>query len=254
MRNLLCFLIVAIFILMSVGVSNAKMVGYWSFDDANNLGKDSSGNNNNGEVKNNLTWSKDGKFGGCAHFNMADANKAYIVVPHSDSLNLIQAVSIEAWVNPDTVSSWMSFSSKGDGPINWSGFINASAKLIMFIGNDMLGDSGKADSISINKWQHVVVSNDANGRLKFYIDGVLVVNEAPHGPIVPTQQQLIIGGTGPNGVYNRDAFNGYLDELKIYDHQLTDQEVITSMAGPGTSAVGPIGKLATNWGALKMGL
>lgn len=248
MRNLLCFLIVTIFILMSVGVSNAKMVGYWSFNDANNLGKDSSGNNNNGEVKNNVTWSKDGVFGGCALFNIAD--KSHIVVPHSDSLNLIQTVSIEAWVNPETVNTWMSFSSKGDGPINWSGFINASGKLIMFIKDDMLGDAGKAGAVTAKKWQHLVLSNDANGRLKYYIDGVLVLDEAPHGPIIPTQQQLMIGGTGPNGVYNRDAFNGYIDELKIYDHQLTEQEVTKSMAGTG-SAVGPIGKLATNWGTLK---
>ena len=59
-----CSLAVA-FILMLSSASNGNLIGYWSFEDPNNLGKDSSGKGNNGEVKNNVTWSADGKFGGC---------------------------------------------------------------------------------------------------------------------------------------------------------------------------------------------
>jgi len=248
MRRFL-ILIFAAFVLVFVGVSEAKLVGYWSFDDANNLGKDSSGNNNNGTVKNNATWSNNGKYGGCAHLNMAD--KAHIVVPHSDSLNMTQALTIEAWINLDSVGSWMSFGTKGD--ITWAGFIYPQGYLIMYIGGTRIGEGlGKANAIQPNKWQHIVVSFDVKDRIKFYIDGNQALDLAPVGPIPPSTEPLIIGGTGHDGVFNRDAFNGYIDELKIYDHQLTAQEVNESMAG--TSAVGLIGKLATNWGTLKMGL
>ncbi len=247
MKGFLSRFLVAAFVLMIAGVSKGDLVAHWSFDDAGDLGKDVSGNDNNGEIKNNVTSSADGKVGSCAHFDIAD--RAHIVVPHSDSLNMEEALTIEAWLNPDTVNAWMSFGVKGDKC--WGAFINAGGSAIFDAGGQWI--SSAAGTIKPGEWQHIVVAYDAEAS-KVYRNGQL----STQGPGIPqigtNNEPVIIGGTGNNGILNRDEFNGFIDELKIYDHFLTEEEIQKSMNPPDPKAVKPGDKLAVTWGELRAGL
>ena len=72
---------------------------------------DVSGNGNNGTITN-ATWTTSGKYGDALVFN---GTNALVTIPDSTSLNLTTGMTLEAWVNPSTVSSaWRDVIYKGN--------------------------------------------------------------------------------------------------------------------------------------------
>ena len=71
----------------------------------------SSGNGNNGTITN-ATWTTAGKYGDALVFN---GTSALVTINDSASLHLTTAMTLEAWVNPSTVSSaWRDVIYKGN--------------------------------------------------------------------------------------------------------------------------------------------
>ena len=75
--------------------ADAKVLGYWTFDDKNDLGEDSSPLGNDGEIKGDgsAEWTAKGKVSGGLSLN-----NAWIEVPHNDSLNLKDQATLMCWV------------------------------------------------------------------------------------------------------------------------------------------------------------
>src|SRR5262245_58946111 len=72
---------------------------------------DSSGNNNTGSLGSGVTWTPQGKFGSALVFN----GTGFVTVPSSASLQLTGGMTLEAWVNPSTVTSaWRDVIYKGN--------------------------------------------------------------------------------------------------------------------------------------------
>ena len=72
---------------------------------------DSSGNGNNGTIAN-ATWTTSGKYGDALSFNGSNAR---VNINDAASLHLTTGVTLEAWVNPSTVSkSWQDVIYKGN--------------------------------------------------------------------------------------------------------------------------------------------
>src|SRR5215472_7057056 len=72
---------------------------------------DASGNGNNGTITA-ATWTTSGKYGGTLSFN---GSTAVVTVPNAASLQLTTGMTLEAWVNPSTVSaSWRDVVYKGN--------------------------------------------------------------------------------------------------------------------------------------------
>ena len=72
---------------------------------------DASGSGNDGTASN-ATWTAAGKYGGALSFNGASSR---VTIPDSASLRLRHAMTLEAWVNPATVSnSWRDVIMKGN--------------------------------------------------------------------------------------------------------------------------------------------
>jgi hypothetical protein len=101
-------------------------------------------------------------------------------------------------------------------------------------------DSG-GNSISLGQWYHVAVSYDRTSltnRPTFYINGVkqsTVTLALPSGA-VPTFTGT--GYIGNSSALNR-AWNGLIDDLRIYDRILNDGEVLTLAQSP-LANVGPV--------------
>lgn len=86
--------------------------------------------------------------------------------------------------------------------------------------------------LSLNKWSHVMAGFDGiTGFIELYINGEKAgVKELPQNSfITPTEENLIIGKTNKsikiNDTYEVGCFCGLLDELKIYNDRLTEEEV-----------------------------
>ena len=78
---LLCCLLSAFLI-----PADAKLLGYWSFDAKNELGKDASPNSNDGAPKSGAKWMEKGKVGGV--LLLVKQEDSYLEIPHDNSLNL----------------------------------------------------------------------------------------------------------------------------------------------------------------------
>ena len=94
------------------GTPAAGLVAAYSFSEgAGTAVADASGTGNTGTVQN-ATWTTAGKYGNALVFN---GTNALLTIPDSASLRLTTGMTLEAWVNPSTVSSaWRDVIFKGD--------------------------------------------------------------------------------------------------------------------------------------------
>jgi hypothetical protein len=96
----------------SSAVATAGLVAAYAFDEGSGTTTaDASGSGNNGTLSN-AAWATGGKYGAALSFNGTNAR---VNVPNSASLQLSSAMTLEAWVNPSTVSNaWRDVIYKGN--------------------------------------------------------------------------------------------------------------------------------------------
>ncbi len=94
--SILTTLIVLLVLCGSTMETHAKVVGYWSFDDPEHIGKDSSHNNNHGELtdRNRAKWVWPSRVGGGLQLDGVSG----LEVPHDESLNLNDQLTVMCWV------------------------------------------------------------------------------------------------------------------------------------------------------------
>ncbi len=193
------------------------LVGYWSFDEGSGTtAYDYSGYNNHGTLYNGPQW-VDGKLGKALSF---DGVNDYISVPHNGNLNITGGITIEAWLNPNTSQSsiWVSIVGKGTG--SWTPDIWNYLLGLEYLKPRIVYGGGLTASQAIpsNSWSYVVfIGDSSSNRLKIYINGVLVSQGTMTS--MPTTNTNSIRITGNN------YFNGLIDEVRIYNRALSDQEI-----------------------------
>lgn len=75
---------------------------------------------------------------------------------------------------------------------------------------------------SLNNWYHITGSASPNGQIKIYIDGVLKNSVSfPYATTGVSNSKLTYGDYSGGGY----AFSGIIDEPKIYNYQLSDEQV-----------------------------
>jgi hypothetical protein len=80
-----------------------------------------------------------------------------------------------------------------------------------------------ADPYSLRRWQHLVAVKDGVS-MKLYVDGKLV-GEGQNTNKLPTGLRLLVGRLYPTDSRSVRPFIGQLDELAIYGHALTPEEI-----------------------------
>ena len=168
------------------------------------------------------TWT-DGKVGKAAYFNGINS---WMTIPSSTALNLPNDITISAWVNGKGL-----YVSNGT---QYGAFVDSNYRARLWYWSQVTGGwvnfytaAGKVPS---GKWSHVVIVNRPGNISgwsvpKIYVNGISQV-------VSTTDTQA--NNSGSNGTvyigeyagyrpYN--AFNGYLDEVKIYNYALSDDEI-----------------------------
>jgi len=88
----------SLLLVLSLALTNtarAELVAWWKLDDGSGTTAfDSSGNGNDGVLEGDPQW-VDGQLGGALE---GDGSGDYIRVPHSDSLDISDAVTVALWV------------------------------------------------------------------------------------------------------------------------------------------------------------
>ena len=213
--------------------AQAGLMGYWSFNEGNGtIAKDSSGNGNDGTISG-ATWAT-GKFGNALNF---DGNADSVKLPNT-AINGLTDITFTAWIKTDA--------NKSTGIItgNKSGMDN---EFLLFIDGGYLSPYVKNQSFLAKKkitdglWHFIAVGRTGNtGEVLVYVDGQLDTrNMLPAGKLVIDPNGLWIGReqdcVGGCWDTNQD-FQGYLDEVAIYNRVLSQAEIQAAM---GTGAAGP---------------
>lgn len=223
------------------------LVLYFPFDQqaANGVVKDESGTGNDGRVEG-AQWVPDGRIGGAYRFKITNLTDR-IVIPDNDSLD-VPNVTMAAWVKTtDKDGFWNRIFDKdwrkgyvltmGGGPNqDMRGKFACQADGLSTVSHDVVADGN---------WHHVAATFDGN-RNRLYVDGVedqqpkalLPLKSA--GPLIPNNWDLCIGNTAVNyyGVREFCAYDGLLDEVRLYNRVLSPEEIKALASSPqgGASA------------------
>jgi len=160
-----------------------------------------------------------------------DGLNDYVTIPHSNSLNKVTGLTVEAWVYPtDDVTPSQSVVGKStsqtqgyifprtdDGWKSFSFYVHLEGQGWSII---------SASYPSINAWHHVAATYDGF-TMKIYLDGELKATKAVTGTISSNQNPVTIG-TQPG--FTGEFFRGSVDEVRIWSRPLDECEIDNNIA------------------------
>lgn len=230
---------------VSVNVLNAEvvtdgLVSYWNLNRETiqaNIVRDILGSNHgtlNGEPK--IT---EGKFGEAIEFDGVDD---YIEIPDTATLRLDRTGAIEFWINIIQINEYQGILIKA---LTWtgSGYVLRYSSEYQFQGGWEWVDFHEDGELIEAEWSHVVMTTDGESA-SLYQDGKLVVSEKT--TVAASTQPLIIGET--LGYF----LNGIIDEVRVYDRLLSEEEIKQNMRAKGLSVENSSNNMTITWATLKI--
>jgi len=200
---------------------SSNLVAYWKFDEGTGTtAKDSSGNGNTGTLTNGPLWTQ-GRIGSALYFDGADDT---VIVPDSNSLDLSNAFTLSAWVNPSQAfTDFRAILVK-----NYSYYLYANAAGYCGDGTPLSGFEQptsnivcQSTSLVPNTWTHLAATYNGS-TLTLYRDGLPVAVANASGALAPTAGSLQIGASQFG-----EFFKGMIDEVRIYKTALNDSDILT---------------------------
>jgi len=197
------------------------LVGYWSFDEGSgSTAYDASGNGNDGTLIHDPKWTQ-GKSGSALQF---DGTDDYVDCGNDESLNITDAITIEAWIKPTTWASYRYPVSKKKDTTGYSlqtGDVSTSGlQFRIYIG----GAAYLAETNilpPLNQYSHIIGTYDGS-RVRIYMNGIeQTIGRDVIGSIDITTNPLTIGCYSSGTCH----FNGIIDEVRIYNRALSAEEV-----------------------------
>lgn len=222
------------------------LLGWWRFDDGSgNVALDSSGNNNTGSLyeMDETDWTT-GVFGTALQFDNS-VMAEHVVVSHSSSLSPTAAVTVLGWAKPITYGSGgaATFVEKAYGT-SYILYLESSLQGLIFNVNgvDCMSNS---TIITLSTWQHIAATYDGT-TVRFYVDGTERGTCNNVGSVGTDTSDVKIG----NDDTLTTAFDGYIDDVRVYSRALSRNEILQIMRGDriAKASVTPevTGALATN--------
>ena len=205
------------------------LVAAYALDDwAGSTASDTSGGGHPGTLIGG-TWVP-GKFGSAASLN---GTGDHVDLPQLGTF-YNSGFTLEAWVkktsalqvNAAVVGTWTA--DGNGGPMIWVDHVSGHYYLTLGKGLSNYLDSGIVPSAGT--WQHLAATFDGT-TARFYVNGTLAASKPYTGSVGNSNTWRIGAYDSPAGGF----FDGTIDEVRIYDHALTQPQVQTDM----TTSVGP---------------
>jgi len=237
MSKKLIYLISFVLLLGLISDASAELVGQWKLDDgAGTTALDATGNGNNGTLEDGPTV-VDGQFGQALAFE-----GSRVVIPASDSLtaDLFQeSFTLVAWINPKrTGNTWQQIfrSIRADGSSNDTLFINNDGRLSWrgLVGGGWAGGMCETapDVVPADQWTHVAVVGDGTN-FRIYVNGALS-RESAFQTTDGTNATYYIGG---DPTTTGESYTGMIDDVRVYNHVLSEDDIKSSMENQGGAIV-----------------
>ena len=223
-------------------VLDKNPVGYWKLEAiSGNTARDSSGNGNDGELLFGVKKDKPGVLEGTGDNAMDfDGHNDRILIDPDSSMANISKGGVAMWFNPDDLNGWQALFSadqsgqRDEGHLDiWLDGDDLRVRF-QYKDNTVSRDSRELrirNVIHKDQWQHLAVTWD-NSRLRVYLNGEEVASDSASGwSFNQGNTPIVLGGSirndgGKDGNHVRSLFNGLLDEVAIFDGQLSEADVI----------------------------
>jgi hypothetical protein len=233
-----CFTLISfVLVLGLMSNASAELVGQWKLDEgAGTTALDATGNGNDGTLEDDPTV-VEGQFGQALAFE-----GSRVAIPASDSLtaDLFQgSFTLSAWINPTrTGNTWQQiFRSmiaadtsndtlfiNNDGRLSWRGRVNAAWAGGMC--------ETAAGVVPADQWTHVAVTGDGTN-FRVYVNGALS-QESAFQTTDGSNATYYIGGDPPT---TGESYTGMVDDLRVYNHVLSEDDIRSSMENQGGAIV-----------------
>jgi hypothetical protein len=219
-------------------ISNATLVGNWKLEEGSGTTiVDASQYGNNGTTTGNPVWVT-GKIGQALQLN----GSQYATVPDNGSLNPTNAITLAAWIKPETSVNPQyiikkAISNTTDG---YELSLSNTGKVFFRINQKTSADVYRVNSVTSyptdgNTWMHVAATYDGT-TLKIYVNGVLDASLSPAAPPAISSNTLLLGiGAQSDGT---SRFKGAIDEALIYNTALNASDILNIVAQ--ASPVAPV--------------
>lgn len=213
------------------------LLGYWNFDETSGpTAADSSGYARDGSITG--VGFTSGQFGGAFDFN---SNGDQVAVPNTGNVFSINTFTLAAWVRPDAnaedtrsdpiiwkvATDGLNHDTYGLAWGTWGGGQNRFALQMERASDD--DDFHVASAIhSPGQWYHVAASySPASDQMRIYVNGQRegTINVNNLVPYMGANSALRIGTTMHTDHGLHGSFDGLIDEVRVYNRQLTDGDV-----------------------------
>jgi glucose/arabinose dehydrogenase/PKD repeat protein len=205
---------------------SSGLVAAFGFNETSGtIAPDASGTGNDGTILNATRTT--GKYGSALVFN---GSNAWVTVADAASLDLTAGMTLEAWVYPRTSSGWRTvvLKERAGQQLSYALYGNTNTnRASVEISNGSNLDVRAPATLALNAWSHLAATYDG-ATLRLFVNGTQVGSRAVTGAMVVSGNPLRIGGNSVWGEY----FNGYIDELRVYNRALSASEIATDMNTP----------------------
>jgi hypothetical protein len=198
------------------------LVGYWNFDQGSGTtAYDSSGNNNHGTIYG-ASWTS-GKVNDALFF---DGVNNYVDCGNGETLDPTREATIEAWVNFDILPSdaghIMEIASRSGGGTDLDLQAETDNRIKFFVGPGTPNVAVSNTVVEIDKWYHVAATYQAGNNIKIYINGAL---EETTSISITRNSNSNNFSIGQSLYWPGRFFEGKIDEVKIYNRALSEEEI-----------------------------
>ena len=217
----------------SVAAASGLVAAYAFDEGAGSAVVDASGHGNTGTAAN-TAWSGAGRFGGALSF---DGKDSWVTVPEAPSLDLSNAMTLEAWVKPTALDPiWRTVMVKEQpGQLVYALYANTDTH------NPSGHVNGGTDRwargtgpLPVDTWSFLAATYDGT-TLRLFVDGNQVGDRSVSDVMAPSAGPLRFGG---NSLWP-EWFQGLLDNIRIYNRALSPAELQSDMQAPVGAASSP---------------
>jgi hypothetical protein len=227
----LIFLTCLVFVLSMAGNASADLIGHWRFDEGSgDTAADTSGNGYNGTLNGGPSWVP-GKSLGALEF---DGTDDYVGTGQS-LLDNMSEFSLALWVSARNPSA-SRIGLVGQNDLIEMGFMNGNAE----VWTSATGTTTTPWPFSNDTWHHIAVVADGTN-MNIYLDGELAISGGASTVNFGTSGFSVNIGGG--GVWDASGnwFSGQIDDVRIYDHALSEVEISETMeTKPWPYALNPV--------------
>jgi hypothetical protein len=251
LKIMFAIVLISIILILPAYSTDNSLILYLPFDDGEGkIVKDSSDNKNNGEIFGDTKW-VNGKTGKSIEFTSG----SYVEIKEIPAYDISEAISLMAWVNTTTVTTWARIIDKSQWQDN--GFDLAlsqatHAPLFEFFVNNTTSQALANTKVDDGKW-HFIAGTFGSKNLKIYVDGVMEATVVSAGNVDIKLNDLPIRMCVEANPSKGQPYVGMIDEVAIFNRELSANDIdnIYKNGISVSSSIESGSKLASAWGMLK---